>query len=311
MMGKFVSIVVPTYNEEENVVPLSEAVKKQMEEIGKYDFELIFIDNDSKDSTRQLIRGLCNTDPRIKAIFNARNYGQFNSPFYGAQQANGDCVILMCADFQDPVELIPKYLEAWENGSKIVLGQKSSSKENKLVYAARGFYYRFLKRYASVDFIPQVTGSGLYDRSFIEVMKVIDDPRPFLRGVVAELGFSIETIQYEQPKRRAGKSSNNFLRYYDGAVQSITAYTKVGVRLAVLMGTLFTIGSVIADLALIIYKLFNIDTFSLSPYIIPMAILTGVSLNMAFIGIVGEYVLDVNAHVRKRPLVIESERINF
>ena len=310
-MAKLVSILVPTYNEEENVVPLSEALTEQMSQLAQYDYEIIFIDNDSRDTTREKLRLLCAKDKHIKAIFNARNYGQFNSPFYGIQQANGDCVITMCADFQDPVEMIPKYLEAWEEGNKIVLGQKTSSKESGLVYAARGFYYRFMKRYSSVDFIPQVTGSGLYDRSFVDVMRQVDDPKPFLRGVVAELGFSIKTIPFEQPKRRAGKSSNSFLRYYDAAVQSITAYTKVGVRLAVLFGTLFTIGSLIADVGLVIYKLCNIDTFSLSPYIIPMAILTGVSLNMAFIGIVGEYVLDINAHVRKRPLVTEAERINF
>ncbi|WP_400249970.1 glycosyltransferase family 2 protein [Methanomethylophilus alvi] len=308
---KTISVLVPTYNEEENVCPLSKAIIGQMESLKEYDYELIFIDNDSHDSTREKIRELCSENTKIKAIFNAKNFGQFNSPYYGILQANGDCVIAMCADFQDPVELIPQYVKAWEEGYKIVLGQKISSKESKMVYRFRQAYYRFMKKHSEIDFLEQVTGSGLYDREFIEVMRKIDDSEPFLRGVVAEMGYNIKLIPYEQPKRRAGKSSNNIFKYYDGAVQSITAYTKIGVRAAVVAGSIFTTLSVISIIATVAYKLLNWDSFSISEYWIQLAILLGTSLQILFIGIVGEYVLDINKHVRKRPLVVESERINF
>ena len=309
---KKISVLIPTYNEEENVIPLKDAIVEQFtKELPNYDYEIIFIDNDSKDSTRDKIRSMCSENEHVKAIFNAKNFGQFSSPFYGITQAQGDCVISMCADFQDPVEMIPKYVKEWESGYKIVLGQKTSSKENRLIYAARKFYYWFMKKNSDVEFIKQVTGSGLYDREFVDVMKNLDDSRPFLRGIVAELGYKIKLVPYEQPKRRAGKSSNNLFRYYDAAVQSVTSYTKIGVRLAVFTGALSTAISGVTSLGFIIYKLLNWSTFALSPYILPLAILFLVSLNIGFVGIVGEYVLDINARTRHRPLVIESERINF
>lgn len=291
---------------------MSEAIKAQFTgELSRYDYEIIFIDNDSKDNTRDIIRGLCASDSHIKAIFNAKNFGQFSSPYYGILQANGDCVISMCADFQDPPEMIPKYVREWEAGYKIVLGQKTASKESGIVYRMRNFYYWFMRKNSDVEFIRQVTGSGLYDREFIEVMRSVKDSRPFLRGIVAEYGYKIKLVPYDQPKRRAGKSSNNIFRYYDAAVQSVTSYTKIGVRLAVVTGTVFTLISGITALAFIVYKLLNWDTFSISPYALQLAIFFLVSLNIGFVGVVGEYVLDINQRVRNRPLVVESERINL
>ena len=307
-----ISVLVPTYNEEDNVTPLSQAIRQQFEEhLPEYDYEILFIDNDSKDGTRDIIRELCANDRHIKAIFNAKNFGQFSSPYYGILQANGDCVISMCADFQDPPEMIPKYVREWEAGYKIVLGQKTTSKESGIRYAMRNFYYWFMKKNSDVEFIRQVTGSGLYDREFIEVMRSLKDTRPFLRGVVAEYGYKIKLVPYEQQKRRAGKSSNNIFRYYDAAVQSVTSYTKIGVRLAVVTGTVATIVSGLTALGFIVYKLLNWDTFSLAPYALQLAIFFLVSLNIGFVGVVGEYVLDINQRVRERPLVIEAERINF
>lgn len=308
---KKVSILIPTFNEEENVSMMAEAVVKQMVELPQYDYELIFIDNNSSDSTRMIIRDLCTKNHRIKAIFNAKNYGQFSSPYYGILQATGDCVITMCCDFQDPVELIPKYLEEWENGYKIVLCQKVSSDENRIIYNLREFYYRFMKKHSEVEFLKQVTGSGLYDRSFVEVMRKIDDTRPFLRGIVAEMGFDIKLIPFNQPPRRAGKSSNTFYGYLDAASQSLTAYTKFGCRLALWSGLFATTASSIALIAFIIYWILNPGYGRAIQMLVSLAILLGVSLNMFFIGIVGEYVMDANQHTRKRPLVIESERINF
>lgn len=308
---KKVSILIPTFNEEENVALMADAVVEQMEQLSQYDYELIFIDNNSKDSTRKIIREICSKNHRIKAIFNARNYGQFSSPYYGILQATGDCVITMCCDFQDPVELIPKYLEEWENGYKIVLCQKVSSDESRLMYSLREFYYRFMKKHSEAEFLKQVTGSGLYDRSFVEVLRKIDDTRPFLRGIVAEMGFDIKLIPFNQPPRRAGRSNNTFYGYLDAASQSLTAYTKFGCRLALGTGIFATAASTISLIVFIIYWILNPNYGNGFHVLITLIVLLGVSLNMFFIGIVGEYVMDANQHTRKRPLVIEAERINF
>ena len=312
---KKISIVVPCYNEQDNVEALARAVKERFETseiLKKYDYEILFMDNDSHDDTRKILRRMCGEDRHhIKAIFNAKNFGQFNSPYYGMLQTDGDATILMAADFQDPPEMIPKYVREWEAGYKIVLGQKTASKESGIVYRMRNFYYWFMRKNSDVEFIRQVTGSGLYDREFIEVMRSVKDSRPFLRGIVAEYGYKIKLVPYDQPKRRAGKSSNNIFRYYDAAVQSVTSYTKIGVRLAVVTGTVFTLISGITALAFIVYKLLNWDTFSISPYALQLAIFFLVSLNIGFVGVVGEYVLDINQRVRNRPLVVESERINL
>ena len=201
---KKISILIPCYNEEENVGPISEAVVETLErDLPEYDYELVFIDNDSTDQTRPILRKICSENPRIKAIFNVKNFGQFNSPYYGILQVTGDCVISMVADFQDPVELIPKYVHEWENGYKIVIGIKTSSKENPIMYWLRSCYYKLIRKLSDVEQIEHFTGSGLYDRQFIEVLRNLNDPTPFLRGIVAELGFKRKEIPYEQPKRRA------------------------------------------------------------------------------------------------------------
>lgn len=310
-MPKKVSILVPTYNEEENVGPISQAIIAQMDALPEYDYEIVFIDNCSQDNTRPLIRKLCSDNPKIKAIFNAKNYGQFNSPFYGITQMTGDCAISMSADFQDPPELIPQFISAWEDGYKLVMGQKTTSKEGRLLYRVRTFYYRYMKKHSNIDFLQQVTGFGLYDRSFINIMRNLDDPSPFLRGIVSEMGYDIKLIPFEQPQRRAGKSSNNFFSYYDAAIQSLVAYSKVGVRLTIGFGIVMTIISTISIIGLGIYKMLNWDNFSVTPYGLDLFILLAVSLNIFFLGFIGEYVLDIKQQVRKRPLVIEAERINF
>ena len=190
---KKVSILIPCYNEEENVVPMSEAIVNLFEkELTQYDYELMFIDNDSNDGTRALLRNICAQNPKIKAIFNAKNFGQFNSPYYGILQTTGDCTISMVCDFQDPIELIPRYLEEWEKGYKIVIGIKTSSKENKIMYHLRSLYYKLIKKFSNVEQIEHFTGSGLYDRDFVKVLRDLNDPTPFLRGIVAELGAEQE-----------------------------------------------------------------------------------------------------------------------
>jgi glycosyltransferase involved in cell wall biosynthesis len=309
---KTISIVVPCYNEEENINALYQAIDHIFNtELPKYTYELIFIDNDSKDRTREIIRGLCDEDKKVKGIFNAKNFGQFNSPYYAMLQSTGDCTILMAADFQDPVEMIPKYVKEWEKGYKIVIGIKKSSKENKIMYWLRSCYYKTIKRLSDVEQIEHFTGFGLYDQKFIKVLQELDDPTPFLRGIVAELGFRRREIPYEQPKRRAGKTSNNFYRLYDAAMLSVTSYTKVGLRLATIFGSICSFASMMVALIYLIMKLVYWDRFpaGMAPLLIGMCFLG--SVQIFFIGLVGEYVLSINARVMKRPLVIEEERINF
>jgi len=285
---KTISIVVPCYNEEENINALYQAIDHIFNtELPKYIYELIFIDNDSKDRTREIIRGLCDEDKKVKGIFNAKNFGQFNSPYYAMLQSTGDCTILMAADFQDPVEMIPKYVKEWEKGYKIVIGIKKSSKENKIMYWLRSCYYKTIKRLSDVEQIEHFTGFGLYDQKFIKVLQELDDPTPFLRGIVAELGFRRREIPYEQPKRRAGKTSNNFYRLYDAAMLSVTSYTKVGLRLATIFGSICSFASMMVALIYLIMKLVYWDRFpaGMAPLLIGMCFLG--SVQIFFIGLVG------------------------
>lgn len=309
---KKISILIPCYNEEENVGPMSEAIVKLFTtQLTTYDYELVFIDNDSKDNTRPLLRRICAENPKIKAIFNAKNFGQFNSPYYGMLQTSGDCTISMVCDFQDPVELIPQYITEWEKGYKIVIGIKTSSKENKLMYRLRSFYYTFLKKFSDIDFIPQFTGSGLYDKDFVDVLRNLDDPTPFLRGIVAELGFKRKEIPYEQPQRRAGKTHNNWYSLYDAAMLSITSYTKIGLRLCTFFGIICGTVSVLIGIIYLILKLIYWNTFAagMAPVLIGMFFLGAVQIFS--IGFIGEYISSINKRVMNRPLVVEEERINF
>ena len=309
---KKISIVVPCFNEEENVVPMADAIREEFKKnLSSYEYEIIFIDNDSKDNTRELIRELCNSDKGIKGIFNAKNFGQFNSPYYGMLQSTGDATVLMAADFQDPVEMIPKYVAAWEEGYKIAIGIKKSSQENKIMYHLRSLYYKTIKKLSEVEQIEHFTGFGLYDKAFINVMRNLDDPVPFLRGIVAELGFRRKEIPYEQPQRRAGITSNNLYRLYDAAMLSITAYTKVGLRLATFAGVILSGISMLIEVIYLILKLVYWDIFpaGMAPIIIGMLFLG--SIQIFFIGLIGEYILTINQRVMKRPLVVEEERINF
>lgn len=309
---KKISILIPCYNEEDNVVPMSEAIVKLFTtELKAYDYELLFIDNDSHDNTRPLLREICAKNPKIKAIFNAKNFGQFNSPYYGILQTTGDCTISMVCDFQDPIELIPQYIKEWENGYKIVIGIKTSSKENPIMYHLRGLYYKFIKKFSDVEQIEHFTGSGLYDRDFVEVLRNLKDPTPFLRGIVAELGYRRKEIPYEQPKRRAGKTHNNFYSLYDAAMLSITSYTKIGLRLCTFFGVFCGTASVIIGLIYLIMKLVKWNSFApgMAPVLIGMFFLGAIQL--FFIGFIGEYILSINQRVMNRPLVVEEERINF
>ena len=311
MAKKTVSIMIPCYNEEENIAAITESVVQQMEKLPQYDSEGLCIDNCSTDNTRPLLREICAKNKKIKAIFNVKNFGQFNSPYYGICQTSGDCTISICADFQDPVEMIPEFLKYWEEGYQIVCGVKKSSKERKIMFRLRTLYYKLIKKFSAVDQIEHFTGFGLYDKSFVDVLRQLKDPTPFIRGIVAELGGKRKEVPYEQPLRRAGKTHNNWYTLYDAAMLSVTSYTKAGMRVAVFAGMGMAIISFLVGLVYLIMKLIYWDRFDAgqAPTIIIVSLMC--SILLAFMGFLGEYISAINMRMMHRPLVVEEERINF
>ena len=309
---KTISVMIPTYNEEENARPIYEAVRDELQKsCPAYDYEILFIDNKSTDRTRSIIEEICARDRHVKAIFNSKNFGQFNSPYYGMIHTSGDCTITICADFQDPVELIPKFVAEWEKGYKIVIGKKTRSRENPVMYFLRGCYYKIIRKMSSVEMIEQFTGFGLYDKSFIQTLRDLHDPTPFIRGIVAELGPERKEIEYEQPRRRAGKTHNNLYTLYDAAMLSFTSYTKVGMRLATFLGFGIAMVSFVVALFYLVAKLLFWQSFTAgyAPMMIAVFFMGGIQL--VFLGFLGEYVMSMNARVMNRPLVIEEKRLNF
>lgn len=314
MDKKLISVMIPCYNEVENVGPISEAVIEVFEnQLPDYDYYIMFIDNASNDGTRDILEQLCASNKKIRAIFNVTNFGQFNSPFYGICQTTGDCTISMACDFQDPVELIPRFVEEWEKGHKIVSAIKTSSKEPAIIYLCRTIYYKMIKNMSDVKMIEHFTGFGLYDKTFVAIMRELKDPIPFLRGVVAEYGdgFNRTTVEFEQPKRKYGKTKNNFYSLYDAAMLSFTSYTKVGLRLATFIGFACSALSFLIGIAYLVLKLIFWDFFAIgyAPIMIGVFMLGGIQL--CFIGFMGEYILNINTRIINRPIVVEERRINF
>ena len=307
-----ISIMIPTYNERENVQAIYEAVRNQIEEnLPLYDYEILFIDNKSTDGTRLILRELCRQDLHVKAILNMKNFGQFNSPYYGLCQTTGDCTILLCCDFQDPVELIPRMVQEWESGHKVVAMIKSSSRENPVMYFLRSCYYKMIRKMSSVDQIEHFTGFGLYDKSFIDILRRLNDPTPFLRGIVAEYAPDHLEIPYEQQKRKAGKTKNNFFTLFDAAMLSFTSYTKGGLRAATFSGFLISGVSFLIALFYLAQKLLYWDKFVAGNAPILIGVFFFGGLQLFFTGLLGEYIMSMNMRVIHRPLVIEEERLNF
>lgn len=309
---KVVSIMIPTYNEEENARPIYEAVRNEiLTNLPEYDYEILFIDNKSQDGTRQIIEAICAEDKHVRAIFNTKNFGQFNSPYYGMIHTSGDCTIPLCADFQDPVELITTFVREWEKGYKLVIGRKTKSKENPVVYFLRGCYYKLIRKMSNVEMIEHFTGFGLYDKSFIQVLANLDDSTPFIRGIVAELGPERKEIEYTQLKRRAGKTHNNWYSLFDAAMLSFTSYTKAGMRVAEFLGFFISAFSFLFGLGYLVAKLIWWDRFTAgyAPTMIAVFFMGGVQL--AFLGFLGEYIMAMNTRIMHRPLVVEEKRLNF
>lgn len=314
MNSQKISIMIPCYNEVENVELMALTVANVMNEaLSNYEYEILFIDNCSEDGTRDVLERICAKDKHIKAIFNVTNFGQFNSPFHGLCQTTGDCTICMSCDFQDPVEMIPVLVENWEKGHRIVSCVKTSSKESGFIYFLRTMYYKMIKSMSSVKLIEHFTGFGLYDKTFISILRELNDPIPFLRGIVAEYGsgFNMIEIEYEQPKRRAGKTHNNFYTLYDAAMLSITSYTKIGLRLATLLGFVSAGISMLIALIYLVLKIANWNEFQAGNAPATIGIFVLGSLQLFFIGILGEYILNINTRVINRPVVVEEKRINF
>ncbi len=311
---KKISVLIPCFNEIDNVEAISKAAEDILKkELSEYDYEIAFIDNASTDGTREKIEEICAGNKKMKAIFNVTNFGQFNSPFYGMCALDGDCVIPLCADFQDPVELIPVFVHEWEKGHRVVCGVKSKSRENPFIYFLRSIYYKLIKGMSSVHMIEHFTGFGLYDKTFIMLLRKLDDPVPFIRGIVAEYGegYNLKLVEYEQPKRRAGKTHNNFYTLYDAAMLSITSYTKVGLRAATIAGFIFAAADVVIALIYLVLKLTHWYSFhaGYAPMIIGLFLISAIEL--FFIGLMGEYILNINTRTIHRPIVVEEKRIGF
>jgi len=308
---RFVSVVTGCYNEEENVRELYQKVKEIFDHLNGYSYEHIFIDNASKDGTVSILKEIGRRDRNVKIIVNTRNYGHIRSPYHALFQAKGDAVIGMAADLQDPPEMIEEFIKKWEDGYKIVIGVKSKSEESSVFFTIRGMYYYLIGKLADLELSSNFTGFGLYDRAVIEILRQIDDPYPYFRGLICEVGFERAEIEYTQTKRKRGITKNNFYTLYDLAMLGITNHSKVPLRLATMTGFAVAILSLLVALGYFAYKLIFWDNFSvgMAPLVIGLFFFSSVQL--FFIGIIGEYIGAIHTQVLKRPLVIEKERINF
>ena len=311
MSRRLITVVTPCYNEEGNVEELYRQIKEVFAGLPQYDYEHLYIDNSSQDATVDKLRRLAAQDQRVKVILNARNFGHIRSPYHALLQARGDAVIAMVSDLQDPPALIPEFLQKWEAGFKIVLGEKTESAESGLMFALRKFYYRLVSRLADVELLKNVTGFGLYDREVIEQFRALSDTYPYVRGLISELGYTVARIPYEQPRRKSGLTKNNFYTLYDMAMLGFTSHSKVPLRLATMMGFAMSLLSFLTAIIYFIYKLIFWYSFPVGQAPIVIGLFLFSSVQLFFIGIVGEYIGAIHTQVLRRPLVVEKERINF
>ena len=310
-MPKTISILTPCYNEEGNVLELYERVRDAIIAAGDYKYEHIFIDNASRDNTLRELKAIAARDKNVKVIRNTRNFGHVRSPMHALYQTSGDAIIGLVADLQDPPEMIVDFIRKWEEGYPVVIGIKAASDENGLMFWIRKKYYRLVNRLSGVETYENFTGFGLYDRKVIDAIKQFDDPYPYFRGMIAEIGMPRFEIPFHQPVRKRGITTNNFYSLYDMAMLAITNLSKVPLRLVTFSGFVCSFLCVLVSLFYLVYKLIYWSRFSagLAPLII--GVFFFLSLQMVFIGIIGEYVGAIHTMVQKRPLVIEQERINF
>lgn len=306
-----ITILTPCRNESTNIASLHERVKSVMAGMPGIEYKHLFIDNASADGTQDELKLLAATDPRVQVIINQRNFGHVRSPYHGLLQASGDAVIVLAADLQDPPELIVGFIRKWQEGYPVVVGQKTSSGESTVVFALRRMYYRLVRRLADVDLLENVTGFGLYDRKVIEAFRQLDEPYPYVRGLIGELGFAAAMIPYEQPTRKSGVTKNNFYTLYDVALLGITSHSKVPLRLATMLGFAASAVSFLVGVVYLVYKLVFWQRFPLGVAPVVIGLFFFASVQLLFIGIIGEYIGAIHTRVTKRPLVVEKERINF
>lgn len=307
---KCISIVTPCFNEEGNIDELYRRISAVMAEL-PYDYEHIIIDNCSTDGTVAKLRKLAEQDSRLKVILNARNFGHIRSPYHGILQAVGDAVVVIASDLQDPPELIPDLVRQWDMGFKTVLLVKPQSQESKLMVAIRKSYYQFISRISDVPLVPNATGAGLFDRKVVEILRALDEPYPYVRGLLCEIGFPIATVVFSQPRRQRGMSKNNLYTLYDLAMLGITSHSKVPLRLVTMLGFFLSLLSLVVAAGFFVAKMLFWDSFELGFAPLLVGLFFFMAVQMLFVGVLGEYIGAVLTHVRKVPHVIEAERINF
>jgi glycosyltransferase involved in cell wall biosynthesis len=310
-MRKLITIVSPCYNEEENIIELYRRICDVTSGIKGYEFEFLFIDNCSVDRTPAILRELASTDPRVRVILNMRNFGHIRSPYWGLLQSRGDASIYLASDLQDPPELIPQFIAEWEKGWRVIMMTKPDSDTNLLMHCLRKLYYRILDRVSDFRIVRDATGFGLYDKAVLDEVRRINDPYPFFRGLICELGFPVRTLEFNQPRRKRGISKNNFYSLYDTAMLGLTSHSLVPIRIAGFLGLAIAVGCIFTSFAYLILKLIYWESFPLgvAPLVIGIFFLFG--LMFAFLGVLGEYIGSIHIYVRNRPIVVERERINF
>ena len=308
---KFISVITPCFNEQENIKNLYNEVKNNFLNRKGYCYEHIFIDNNSEDSTLDILKEIARKDNNIKVIVNARNFGHIRSPYYGLLQAKGDAAIIMASDLQDPPQMISEFIAAWQEGYKVVIGIKLKSQESKAMFMLRRFYYKFITHISETDLIKDFTGFGLYDKAVLKILREIDDSYPYLRGIIADIGFERKEITYTQSKRKYGVTKNNFYTLYDIAMLAITSYYKLPLRLAAIAGFFLSIVSLFVSFLFFFIKLIFWNSFDTGIAPILCGLFFFSSVQLFFIGLLGEYISSIHMRIMKRPLVIEKERINF
>jgi glycosyltransferase involved in cell wall biosynthesis len=309
-MKKLVSIVTPTFNEENNIYLLSKEISAQMHSLN-YDYEHIIIDNASTDNTQEVIRKLCLENKKVKAIFNKRNFGHIRSPYYGILQARGDAVILLTADGQDPPELLGKLIEKWNNGSDAVFLKRKSSKANFFLEFIKIFFYKIINFLGEIKLLEKTTGTGIFDKKIIEALREIEEPYPYFRGLILEITNKIDIVEFDQPNRKHDESKNNFFTLFDMAMLGIIKHSKLPLRLMTITGFVFSAAACVVGIFFFIYKLLFWESFQLGLAPIILGLFFGISFQILLLGIIGEYVGFILTQVRKFPLVVERERINF
>ncbi|MGR9577017.1 glycosyltransferase [Pandoraea sputorum] len=309
-MSKRISIVTPLYNEQENVAELCQRVAAVMREL-PYDYEHLCIDNCSTDNTVPMLRELAASDPHLKVIVNARNFGYIRSSYHALLQATGDAAVLIASDLQDPPEMIKEFVAKWEEGFKTVMAVKPVSEESFLMFRVRRLYYRMVSRISEVPLVQNATGSGLFDRAVLDVLRSLNDPYPYFRGLVCEIGFPIATVPFKQPRRLRGVTSQSFYSLYDMAMLGITKHSKVPLRFMAMTGFAVAMFSLLVAFGYLVAKLLFWDSFVLGTAPILIGMFFFGAIQMMFLGLLGEYIGSIHTQVRNLPLVVEAERINF